>query len=553
MKNHPINKFIAFFHLIPALIFANFIFFLSQIPFLTLILRTSPKYFFPLSHIDWIHDYYAYLAVITQGKAGFWLNRPAFTTESISPGIYYIFYIFIGKFAAIFNLEPQIAYHLARVISVELFFAFLFLLSNLLTDKKKALLAFIFSLLATASPIVWIVKMTKPFPPPTIHWWTDLDAFTRLNSVPHHIFGQAMLLLSLSLLFYFFRSKKLSALFACLFIIFIGGIIFPAVITTIVIALPMAYFFQTIKNYLIKKKSGDFKTITLGLTAIIFFSLLSFIIIKLQENRGFPWNIWIRKEIDRWNFAEPYFDFCLILIFIALFFFCLPAIISIFKSGTFKDFFILFWALQPFLILPFANILHIPKIRLVQSAPFVPLGLLIADSYYLTLKRISACLYRKVFITIFLTLNLTTSIWLLFWKINLAKNNSWYDHMYLNQSVYSAIKFVQQSVPKNSKILTNMKMGQILPGFAPVVSYYGHQNQTMDLELKEKKVKEFYSGGNDTQESALFLKSNKISFVYFGEDEKKLTLNPPRYHFLKPVYNQDDILIYQVIDLEKLN
>ena len=119
--------------------------------------------------------------------------------------------------------------------------------------------------------------------------------------------------------------------------------------------------------------------------------------------------------------------------------------------------------------------------------------------------------------------------------------------MYLTSDEYRVIKFVKNSIPKNAIIFSTLRMGNIIPAYAPVISYYGHMNQTYHYFQKTKKVQQFFSRGISKKEALKFLNNNKINYIIFGPEEKrygqfKLTYLPS----LTTVYQNDSFTIYQV-------
>ncbi len=62
------------------------------------------------------------------------------------------------------------------------------------------------------------------------------------------------------------------------------------------------------------------------------------------------------------------------------------------------------------------------------------------------------------------------------------------------------------------------------------------------------KVNNFYSGGYTNQEALDFLKKERIDFVFYSEYEKKYpNFNPDPLNFLKKVFDNEGVQIYQVI------
>lgn len=528
------------------LFIANVFFLIANLQFIFRIMRTPAGYHFPLVHFDWQHDYYAYLSVINQGKEGFWLNRPAFTSEQTTAGIFYIYYIFVGKMAYLLHLDIPVSYHLSRFLSFELFAFSLYGLLNLIVAPHLVIWTSLTIFLSTVAPIFLFPWSLGPAPPPAIPWWIDFDAFERLNAVTHHIFGQALLLLFFYLTIKFIKSHKLSFALGAGFIAFISGIIFTPVLMPMFIVFPLAFWIYVSRESLYKNRLPIDRKMIIGVLIVVTIAFLSFIFMKLQEIRGFPWNAWRSSDLFRWNLGETGFNLIALLILAIPAIFSLPAFISVMKKGSLETLVIAVWAFLPFLMLPLAKSLGIPRLRILEESPFVPLGILTVLTFACFKKN---KVVRYMLIIIFLLLQLPTTFWLLLFRINLVRTNSWYNHMYLSNDVYSAVQFSKLSIPKNSIILSDPTMGNVLPGLTLTKSYCCHLNQTMDVFLKQKYMTSFFAAKLDDQEAKRFLNKNRIRYIYFGSLEKSIAQEKELdYSFLKPIFRNKTVSIFEVED-----
>lgn len=523
---------------------ANLVIILSNIPLIIRFFNTLPKEIFNFSHIIWVHDYNLYLSAITQGKNGAWAYQDAFTTEITKPGLFYVFYIAVGKIAAVFDLSPIFAYHFARIVSVELFIIFIYILSAILLGKSLSFLTAMFALLGTVShPFLFKENLVFNL---NIPWWVSFDSIERLNAIPHHIFGQAMLLLSVIFLVCYLREGRIKYAISSAIVIFIGGVVFPAILSPMGAALPFSYIIFILVRIIRKKKITINFQILLGLIIIFLASISALGVIKWQENQGFPWNIWTLWNVQRWNLREPNFNYDLFFTFGILPILSLPAIVRSFKSQRIEYIFISLWAILPYLLLPFANMLALPKLRLIEEAPFVPWGLLTALTLFKTTPFLKKPVLRFGIIILFLITTLPISLTILQQRISTSKREFYRDLFYYSKAENQVINFIKDNTPANKVILSDQRMGNTIPAFAPTISYFGHMTMTDNFNIKAKNIGLFYNQSWKDEQAKEFLTENRISYVYFGIDEKKLGPGKLTYSLLEPVYQIEEISLYKV-------
>jgi hypothetical protein len=519
------------------LIIAHIYFAASNVPLLVSISRQSPGVINPFYHSAFPFDYNVYLSVITLGKNGYWLNRDAFTSENTKPGIFYFYYIIVGKAAAVFNLWPPVAYHLARIFSVELFIIAVYFVCRVFLEKNLAFWASLFSTILTVSPFVFFLRpgIFSQFIP----FWYDLEALQRLDGLPHHIFGQAFLLFALAFFFLYLSKPRIKLLFFTCISVLLGGLVLPPAMLPVIIGLPLSYAIYLLFNFIKRKKIYIKGSELVGFFVICASALVPLSLSFYQTKLGYPWSIWITWEIVKWNFHEPLFDFEFLLSFILLFILSFPAILHNLQKSSLKQIYSVVWALLPFALLPFVNILGIGKIRLLNTAVFIPYGILITVFIFKIIKNIKI---RVILIAICILISLPVTVYLWLIQIRSAYTSTLYANIFISKPVWQAIDYLKATAPKDSVFISYDSAGNIIPAYVPIKSYFGHINQTMDYSDKQGNVWLFYTGRMKDNEASDFLKMNKIAYVYYGPDEKSLGGTP--YSFLKPIYQTVDITIF---------
>lgn len=526
------------------LIIANIYFLLASIPQFILIKRAPANTIYPLFQVSQIPDYNGYLSAITLGQNGYWYFRNPYTSEKPIISIFYLFYILIGKITGIFHIWQPIAFHLARILAVELFIISIFVLCYSVTGKSLVFWSSLFSLFATITPPT-IFNQIYPFTG-NIPWWSKYDAIQRLDGIPHHILGQALFLLSISFLILFLRHAGRKYMHACLICTFLAGIIFPPSLFPIIFALPLTLMIIIIKSLLTINNTGISRKQFLPLFALFITAFITLFISWIQTQIGYHKSVWIDWEIARWNRGEPEFDKNLIMLFGILPIIALPAIIAALKDVKWEKIFLVCWAILPILLLPFVNILSISKIRLLGFAPFVPWGILCTISIFETVRSYRKYLSSLLLIS-FMGISFTISVLILLNNIYFSQKLPLYDNIFVPKETWRMFDFVKKEIPKDSVILSDEYMGNLLPAHAPVISYFGHINLTYKFLDKQNNVWRFYTLRMDEEEAKEFLKKNNIKYVFFGHNEKGLgNLDKLAYPFLMQIYEENGNIFYKI-------
>lgn len=538
------------------IIIANILILLSNLPLFIRIQRTPPGFTFPLTHSDSYHDYALYLSAITQGKNGSLLFRDPYTTETSKPGIFYIYYTGVGKIASIFHFSSPLAYHLGRIISVEIFILLVYILSRQLLGGRIAFWGALISLLGTIPPLS-LFKDIIIFPS-QIPWWLYFDAVERLNQIPHNVFGQDMLLLTTIFFVSFLRTQKIRFASFAAAAAFAAGIIFPPVLSTIGLALPLSYLIYLSKQkfslaraalarlttYKLRKPCID-KKIFFGIILITLSAFLSLYLIRWQETQGFPWNIWTSWNVTRWNVYEPNFNYSFLLLFGFLAILALPAVFDILKKSDLKQILLVGWVTIPYILIPFANLINIPKLRIAQTALFVPFGLLITQTIFSLHIAPGKRLWQFILLAFFLAATLPVSFFILSKRVDFVLHESSFPG-YLSPNVIASLEFIQDNIPKDSIFVSYEYMGNFIPALSPVVSFVGHMNLTRDFSNKRITVIDFLREKQTPEKARDFVIKNRIQYVFFGPDEKKFGLEKLSYDFLKVIYENNEVIVYKV-------
>jgi hypothetical protein len=144
-----------------------------------------------------VHDANSYIAKMRQGAQGAWLFRLPYTVEEHRGTIVYIYYLLLGKLAAVSGVSLEWTFHLARLASGALLlttvYAFLARFTSYRAVRRTA-----FLLIAFSGGMAWLLSLLG-----VTHWldWLPLDlilpeayVFLTLYSSPHIALAMACIL-----------------------------------------------------------------------------------------------------------------------------------------------------------------------------------------------------------------------------------------------------------------------------------------------------------------------------------------------------------------------
>jgi hypothetical protein len=561
-------------------------FFLSQISFINEIRSKPPYTVFPLYHTNSDFDFNAYLSVITQSKNGAWLMTDPYTTEPTNPTLFYFFFILVGKFALLFNLAPNIAYQIIRLISVVFYILTLYLLTKSILGPIKGAWAAIIATIGTIAPLS-LYHEPEAYVNYT-DWWGNMEATNRMDQMPHYLVSTIFLYIIIMLVFSFLKKPHPLKLITSFLLAVFGGLFFPPMLLPLLFGLPCAYLLLYGIDCIKKRNLLKLHT----REVIAFFVVLAGIVIPyllmLRENQnGFPWDVWANWERARWS-AVTAFDKKLFISFGILPYLCLPiSLIILIKSFShklnfkfqfsnannlnsktyiqqpitnnssstfqlstfnFQFLFIILWAYLPYILLPITNIniTFISKYRLTTMSPFVPFGILASMTAFWVYNHAKWKILKwSVFILILAT-TIPVTVFFIPKQVQYMKitkiNTSFY-HYYVPISDWVAIGYIRDNVPKKSIVLANRFLGNLIPAYAEVITYVGHHVHTKNFDAKDWETNKFYSNQMSTNEAYGFIKSNNIQYIMYGPGERLQSTNL-NYPFLKIYYKNNGTLIY---------
>ena len=195
-------------------------------------------------------------------------------------------------------------------------------------------------------------------------------------------------------------------------------------------------------------------------------------------------------------------------------------------------------------MLPTLKIIPLAKLRLLAGAPLVPFALMTADVIF-SLNKKKHRLLILLLTGLIIIPSMLVSLRIFRYSVNTAAQSGLYANIWFPPNLQKALVYFKNNVAPDSIILSDEYVGNVLPTYAPVISYFGHINLTYNFKQKQNNVWRFYTGRMTAHQAAQFLTENKITYVYYGDDEKRLGKQEINYDFLTPVFSTPGITIYK--------
>lgn len=465
-------------------------------------------------------DGYSYLAKMRQGWEGSWQFTLPYTVSPGKPVPLFLFYIFLGHLARIFNCSLPIMYGLARVLSSTWM---LFMLWDFLTrifnghtpDAQKS-----FWLLALGGGLGWLSAVIAGYLTGDF-WVAETYPFLSMFASPHFALGLALILLG----------EKLSTRsFTWVNGFLLGGVSLLLGIVqpfgVVILGLWIAVRFLVFASY---KKEGKFAIPLLLL-------LPGFLVLAWQY-----WLISTHPVLKLWNEqnitqALPVWDLILSLSPMLLW-----AALGGWKAIRHRDI--------PFIvitgwILGALILIYIPfnLQRRFMTALFIPVAVLGGygiNQWFRSNFRVIKWIWLGAFLTSFLTplLVIVSTLGAI-----VQKDSS----VYIYPDELRAFSWMEQNLPEKTVVLASPYTGLILPAWTGMRVVYGHPFETVNANESRNSVEEFFHGELTEEEKEIFFSQYGIEYIFIGPREKSL-LHEEFTAFGDLVYQTGSVRIFRVV------
>lgn len=495
---------------------------------------------------NWPYDFNYYRSIITQGKNGQTKVYDKYTSENQSGSFLRIGYLALGHLAKNFNLNETFTYHLARIILGGIFIVTTYYIIRTSFEKEKLIIIIVFILCLFFPGYPEIICNPNCHLAPRLWSMTQLDPIRRLTFLPHFLWGQiAFILVILSLI-----NNSIKIKWLILFCMFLGiaGLDHPSSLLLLIPVLGLTTLSMIWKNYLTKKIFFKF--------ILVSFMLAPFIVYLYLASNSFPWVMSRQAEFtleaDFWRFALTMGPTYIIGLMTAILVYFskkrLPLIIIINAS----------WLIAiTLLTFIFHDLFDYSQTRFLQVAPQIPASIL--TGYLITHSlnfRKKIIIYAVVLFLIFIP-TLSTLFVMYYdqidYEIYFAKNSlpnipypPYID--YPPKEWMEGFDWLKINSKPSEIVLSDFTAGNFVPTYGGNTVFYGHKTETYDSEKKREAIEDFFQT-NDYKKQELFLITNRISYIFFGPQEKAYGDSSLKIPNTKIVFKNSMVIIYKYLKM----
>jgi len=507
----------------------------------------------PPNHVHTIHYLDAYYPdIIRQSKLGAWSIIDTHTTLPTPRVLSYFFFVFAGKIAAAFNIDPILMYEMTRVVGGIALLISTYWLITLLVPQPIQLLAVFFTMVFDTGPL-WATLIQTP-----IWQWTaampDQMLIARHFGFPHHLWGEAFGLALICIVLTAIKKPSKLAPLLILILGFAGTSTSPPYFVIITVCLFAPWLLYAAMTRSLKR---TFLPIILAIGAIA----ASGLFIKMQFAVGPPWNAFVAVEKQWWTTNEiliPFIQsFSLYYPFVAVLLPLAPLSWPKWSNSTRRAFVLTFcWSVLPIglIYLSQQSWFPIANGRIASDLSPVPIGILSAIAVYTVYKRE---FFHRFIKTIILCLFVGLAGLSLFLSGIYIKQmmkdqdkavyNEGYSFIYYQSTdLWNGIMALK-NVPVYSHVLVNPRVGEILPAMLAVRAYQGNPHSFTDWFIRRGLSYVFYTGEMQKGDVRTLFKENNITYVFAGPEEKSALKTPTFYpDVLEIMYQNPEVTVYKV-------
>jgi hypothetical protein len=493
-------------------------------PYLLGYLTQSQEYIFS-GGILGIEDYYSYLAKTNQGAHGAWLFTLPYTSET-QPGLpVYSFYLILGKIAGKEHLGQVIAFHTARIILSYVYIPTLYIfISEYISEIKPRRLALI--LITLGGGLGWVVlpliNENSLIAVPLEFYSPEAFSFLMAMTYPHLLLARSLMLGGLIA---FIRGKY----FLCGILLFLLSSLQPLAVVVVWFVIT-----TTLGIRFVMARKQDWKLVFINyLPKSLIIILISFPLV-LYIGYQFTYHPVFRQ----WNLQNNLVSPSPIYYGLAYGVYLLPAAYGL-KILRISNKNLWLFTIAWLIVIPILLYLPFSVQRRSIEGFQIPLGILTVIGLYSSLYKYSRWLIPLL---LFLTLPSTILLWVGCHTVVMQKKEPIFRHV----SQLKAFEYLDRTSKPNSIVLSSFPTGNVLPAYAPMIAFIGHNVETINIAEKKVLVNDFFSGEMTENERRGFLMKNNIDYIIQGPNENESgTLDLSDDNFLNEEFDNGTYKIYK--------
>lgn len=501
------------------------------------------------------YDHNVYLSKIKQGQEGRQTVVDKYDNHPQQKGVsLQMLYLLSGKIGSIFNFTPTLTYQLLRVVT-SVFWISTIIFLNIYFLKKISLinLGVTLSFLTASFPVFYRFQ-NQWWIGQHMDWWQELDILKRISFIPHDTLNYVFISVFTILLCQIDKNKKYFN-FLCV-LLFVSVFIQPS--GAILLAISWILY-NLIKYFWFKSLANDLIADKLKQTVVIFISIFVPLFYIKSVTSGYPWKSLL--DFDKNN--RLVFDIKdYILALGPLFFTGVAGGLLVILKKKQELLGLVTWitgvsiAIILFKFFPYQS-----ELRFVQTANHIPLAIL---SVYL-LQELWKKARSSIKVIIFIIIIMITINGLIQAYFSLKAQVQFINQralatlplvpyppqvMYPLNDFYNGLKWLEKNTNHQTVVLSKITAGNYIPAYSGNFVYFGHGTETPHYDQRQQMVDEFFSGSLSEKQASQFLKTENISYVFYGPQEKENASKDMKdYPFLTPVYQLPMVTIYKVKEL----
>jgi hypothetical protein len=465
----------------------------------------------------------SYLAKMYEGWMGSWSFTLPYTAQ-LGQGTYlFLFYLFLGHLARWVNLPLIVVFHLVRVggifllaFALKRFCEFVFPMNPRASKAAFALALF-------GSGLGWIASFFQLFTPDL--WVAEAYPFLSAYSSPHFTIGIALVLWAFVLSNQTPEPKRLLILFTLGLLL---SVIMPFDFVIAAIVMTGALLWSAIE------------TRQFSWQPLVSFGIGGGLYLLYQY-----WAILSTPLLSGWN-AQNVTPAPSFLNFVLSF---SPALIlaiwglwsALRQHEEYPIKLLLVWlVLAPVLIyLPFS------LQRRFITGYYIPVAILAVYAIYVVLGRIKPAVNPKKVFTPILIVSILTNVVVLFSGLYGVQTHN--QLLYLSKDEDATIGWIKANTSQDAVILASPQIGTFIPAQTGRRVLWGHPFETVNSEVVENGIVQFYSGSLSNVEQNAYLQTNGVNYLFFGPRERQMG-TPSIITDLTPLYQNATVSVYQVAE-----
>jgi len=483
-----------------------------------------------------VEDGNSYLAKMQQGRSGYWLFRLVYTPEPHQAELFFLFYILLGKIAGLVNLSNLVVFYLSRLVTIPFgLFAFYYFVAYFIEQIRVRRLALLIFGFTGGLGWLWLVLggPSELGRMPVDLWVPDASFFLSSLTFTHLPLGQGLLLLLSVASLEFVRSGRrwfgLVAAGCGLGV----SLIHPHTLPVISLLLGIYILWQ----YYHDKKQLLIRFTRLALIALPAVPYLLYVFVVFNRNPAF-----IAWRLQSLTFSPAPIHY--LLGFGLTLLLAMIGLTLTWRRAEPKYRFLYIWTIS----VPVLVYLPIPLQRRFLDGYQAPLAVLAAVGLVWVIDKVSNHFWRTGFLVL-LFMSLTNVLLVTGAMITIAQRP---DTVFIASPQAEAARWLAAE-SHQSIVLASYQTGNYLPTVADVRTFIGHGPETIESETKMAMLSKFFTLDDDNFRRKLLL-DYRINYLFYGPAEQALgSFSPATTPYLKNVYDNGTVQIYQVLETEISN